>query len=79
MKERTEMGEIKDVLSSLRRGRGVRVCPECGSTDISPITMTGYISQPTYVCNNCGFQSTIFPEVDMADLKGKKEGRREAD
>jgi len=41
--------------------------------------MTGYISQPTYVCNNCGFQSTIFPEVDMAELKGKKEGRREAD
>ncbi len=77
MKGDTQMGEIKDVLSSLRRGRGIKVCPECGSTDISPITMTGYISQPTYVCNKCGFQSTIFPEVDMADLKGEKERRTE--
>lgn len=72
-----QMGEIRDVFASLRRGRGVKVCPECGSTDISPMTMTGYITQPTYVCNKCGFQSTIFPEVEMSDIKGKEEGKKD--
>ncbi|MEJ5293233.1 MAG: hypothetical protein WHS82_06520 [Candidatus Methanosuratincola sp.] len=70
------MVEIKDTIASLRRGRGIKVCPKCGSTDISPITMTGYITQPTYVCNKCGFQSTIFPEVEASDLKGAREERR---
>lgn len=56
---------------------GVKVCPECGSMDVSPRTMTGYISQPTYVCNRCGFQSTVFPEVDMDELKGREEVKKD--
>ncbi len=71
------MADIKDTITSLRRGRGVKVCPKCGSTDISPVTMTGYITQPTYVCNKCGFQSMIFPEVETSDLKGAGEERRD--
>ncbi|MDI9644038.1 MAG: hypothetical protein QFX35_02325 [Candidatus Verstraetearchaeota archaeon] len=66
------MGPIEDfrnTISSLKRGRTAKVCPECGSIDISPLTMTGYITQPSYVCNKCGYQSTIFPELDLKDVK----------
>lgn len=66
------MGGFKDTLSSVSRKKGVKVCPECGSLDVSPVTMTGYITQPMYVCNKCGFQSTIFPEVDIGEIKGRK-------
>jgi len=54
------------VAAAHRRGVGIKICPVCGSTDISAITMTGYITQPAYTCNKCGFQNTIFPEADAA-------------
>jgi predicted RNA-binding Zn-ribbon protein involved in translation (DUF1610 family) len=55
------------VAAAHRRGVGIKICPVCGSTDISAITMTGYITQPAYTCNKCGFQNTIFPEADAAE------------
>jgi len=54
------------VAAAHRRGVGIKICPVCGSTDVSAITMTGYITQPAYTCNKCGFQNTIFPETDTA-------------
>ena len=45
--------------------KGIKVCPNCGSTDILSNTYTGYITQPVYVCNRCGYQNSIFPEVDI--------------
>ncbi len=47
----------------------LKVCPRCGSIDILSNTLTGYITQPIYVCNRCGYQNTIFPEVDVDTLK----------
>ena len=58
---------LKETVAATRRRRvGIKICPVCGSTDISAITMTGYITQPAYTCNKCGFQNTIFPEADNA-------------
>jgi len=41
--------------------------------------MTGYISQPTYVCNSCGFQGNIFLEIEKEkeEEEEKEEGREE--
>lgn len=64
------MKEIKETLSNVKRGHmSVKVCPQCGSTDIISRTMTGYITQPSYTCNNCGFQSSIFPEVALDEIE----------
>ncbi len=61
------MKNLKDTMAAARRRDiGIKVCPVCGSTDISAITMTGYITQPTYTCNKCGFQNTLFPELDTS-------------
>lgn len=59
------MKNLKDTMAAARRREvGIKVCPVCGSTDISAITMTGYITQPEYTCNKCGFHNTLFPELD---------------
>lgn len=64
------MKEIKETLSNVKRGqKSVKVCPQCGSTDIVSRTMTGYITQPSYTCNHCGFQSSIFPEVTLEEIE----------
>lgn len=62
---------LKDTVVAVKRhGVGIKICPVCGSADISAITMTGYITQPAYTCNRCGFQNTIFPEVDAPAKDG---------
>ncbi|MCX8182160.1 MAG: hypothetical protein N3D12_03475 [Candidatus Methanomethyliaceae archaeon] len=67
------MENFKDTLTSLKRRKArPKACPRCGSLDVSVLTMTGYISQPTYLCNNCGFQGNIFLEIEKEDVK--KEG-----
>jgi hypothetical protein len=37
------------------------------------ITTTGYITQNIYVCNDCGFQNSLFLELVKDDGKGKTE------
>jgi predicted RNA-binding Zn-ribbon protein involved in translation (DUF1610 family) len=69
---------LKETLASLKRGKvRPKACPRCGSVDVSVQTMTGYISQPTYVCNSCGFQGNIFLEIEKEKEKEKEEGREE--
>jgi hypothetical protein len=36
------------------------------------LTLTGYVTQPIYSCNRCGFQSYIFLEISK-----EKEGAEE--
>ncbi|MGC8937177.1 MAG: hypothetical protein ACP5KV_07455 [Candidatus Methanomethylicaceae archaeon] len=68
------MENLKETLSSLKRGKvRPKVCPRCGSADVSVLTMTGYISQPMYLCNNCGFQGNLFLEIEK---EAEKEGER---
>ncbi|MCQ5362851.1 MAG: hypothetical protein NO482_05470 [Candidatus Methanomethylicia archaeon] len=74
------MENLKETLASLKRGKvRPKACPRCGSVDVSVQTMTGYISQPTYVCNSCGFQGNIFLEIEKEKEKEKEkeEGREE--
>lgn len=57
---------LRDTVSSLkRRSVALKVCPRCGSADVSVLTFTGFMSQPMYVCNNCSFEGYIFLEVTM--------------
>jgi transposase-like protein len=66
------MTDVKKKSSSLGwKDNCIKVCPRCGSTDILTNTLTGFITQPIYVCNGCGYQNTIFPEVDVDTLKNK--------
>jgi hypothetical protein len=40
------------------------------------ITVTGYITQNIYVCNDCGFQNSIFLELFKDDGKGKLDAEK---
>ena len=72
------MENLKETLASLKRGKiRPKACPRCGSVDVSVHTMTGYISQPTYICNSCGFQGNIFLEIEKEkeEEKGREMGK----
>ena len=65
--------DFRETVSSFKRGGiKLKVCPRCGSADVSVLTLTGYVTQPIYACNNCGFRSNIFLEISK-----DKEGREE--
>lgn len=67
---------FKDTISSFRRvGIRPKVCPKCGSADVSVLTLTGYVTQPIYSCNKCGFQGYIFLEIsrDIKSIEEKSE------
>jgi len=60
----------------------VRICPNCGSLDIEILNVqkqfTFAFGMPTtYKCNNCGFSSYVFPEVDVKDLEKLKEKNKD--
>lgn len=55
----------------------VKVCPECGSKDVTPrgaISRSGY--SPNYICQQCGFQSPLFPEVSPREAKKIRASRK---
>lgn len=61
---------LKETFGALRRKKvEPKACPRCGSTDVSILTLTGYISPPTYLCNKCGFHGTLFLEVEKEEAK----------
>lgn len=63
----------------------VRVCPRCGSHNVkmSRTPLVGYLGYHTpNVCQNCGFTSVFFPEVQLEQAKKievKKWKKPEAD
>ena len=71
---------FRETVSSFKRvGIKLKVCPKCGSADISVLTLTGYVTQPIYSCNRCGFRGNIFLEIskekeEKETEKGKVEG-----
>jgi len=65
--------DFRETISSFKRvGIKLKFCPKCGSADVSVLTLTGYVTQPIYSCNRCGFQSYIFLEISK-----EKEGVEE--
>ena len=53
-----------------------RICPKCESIDVRTddkkgLSFIGGIS-PEYKCNNCGFVSILFPEIEYDEILRKK-------
>jgi hypothetical protein len=43
----------------------VKFCPKClKSTLKSAMNVSGFISQPTFLCTNCGYMGALYIEVD---------------
>lgn len=43
----------------------VKVCPKCGSENIKPDpNKLPQFHAPSYLCLDCGFTSSLFPEID---------------
>jgi predicted RNA-binding Zn-ribbon protein involved in translation (DUF1610 family) len=71
--------DFKETVSSLKRSKtGVRACPACGCVDVSVLTTTGFLTQPIYICNNCGFQNILFLELTLdKDSKEKDDEQQQ--
>lgn len=46
----------------------VRICPRCGSFRATRTFGRKYIS-PYFFCQDCNFESPLFPEIDARDIK----------
>ncbi len=48
----------------------INICPKCRSSDYYIINDNGLITGQNgmYVCNNCGFRGTIFPQIDSDNI-----------
>ena len=51
----------------------IRFCPKCKSNNIDMIA-GGQIGM--WKCSNCGFQSAIFPEIEIDDRKENKKAKK---
>jgi C4-type Zn-finger protein len=61
---------IIEAFKSLKRGKGVLICPKCGSLEISASTpFDGAIFPYRYICLKCGYSSFLFLEASKEDLK----------
>jgi len=48
----------------------IKVCPECHSKEVtSRGAISGRALSPNFVCQTCGFQSAIFPEIKLEDAE----------
>ena len=71
---------LVEVLRNLKRD-GVRpkICPKCGSQRVSFLSKYDlWLFPEQYVCKDCGYQGSLFIELEKDEKKGKKEaeGRR---
>ncbi|MEM2843192.1 MAG: hypothetical protein QXZ53_04865 [Candidatus Bathyarchaeia archaeon] len=61
---------IIEAFKSLKRGKGVLICPKCGSLEVSASTpFDGAIFPYRYICLKCGYSSFLFLEASKEDLK----------
>ncbi|MBI2559417.1 hypothetical protein HYW20_08900 [Candidatus Woesearchaeota archaeon] len=66
----TKKNERRNLIKEERK-KYIKFCPKCNSIDIyqdkSTMQSLGYL--PTkYICNNCGYSSFNFPEIDINEL-----------
>ncbi len=62
----------------MKKIKYINICPECYSSDYYISNDNGLITGQNgmYVCNNCGFRGTIFPQIDPDNIhKLKKTGQ----
>ena len=44
----------------------LKLCPVCGSVRLKKLnSLSGWISQEQYVCEDCGYTGTVFLEVEV--------------
>ena len=50
--------------------KNTNICPKCYSPNYYILNDNGLITgqNGTYVCNNCGFRGTIFPQIDSDNI-----------
>jgi len=60
------MGSFIETLSSLKKGtRAQKVCPRCGSTNVTKSgPFDGWLFPIRYVCRDCGYSGTLVLEVE---------------
>ena len=52
------------------RERFVKICPKCGSKEVANRGMISRTAlSPDYVCQSCGFQGPLFPEIKAEEAK----------
>ncbi|OIO40335.1 hypothetical protein CO154_01380 [Candidatus Pacearchaeota archaeon CG_4_9_14_3_um_filter_31_7] len=55
-----------------KKKKYVKICPKCNSLDVK-IDMQGALVAfglpAIYICNDCGFKSYIFPEIDLNEVE----------
>jgi len=62
-------------LRELRRGRGIQVCPKCGSPQIESASwLDGWVFPNRYVCADCGYSGYIVMELEKEKGKGGRAG-----
>lgn len=63
------------------KNKHTKICPKCASTDVkvdfSNHAAWAYGLNPEYICNNCGYKGTIFPEVEKEKTENYKEEIKE--
>jgi len=60
----TPWGRLDPRIIGLGRGKGVMVCPVCGSTNIIEIGIGSWLAPPLYACEDCGYVGRIIVEVE---------------
>jgi len=61
---KTPWGKLDPRIIGLGRGKGVMVCPVCGSTNIIEIGIGSWLAPPLYACEDCGYVGRIIVEVE---------------
>lgn len=61
------------MIKNPKRETLIRVCPRCGSRDVTSPRI-GRVITLGYLCSNCGFYSVLFPEVGLKEAKKLDKG-----
>lgn len=57
----------------------VKVCPKCGSENVKPdpenVKASVGLSTSSYLCLDCGFTGSLFPEIQKDSSKDSSDGK----
>ncbi|MBI2971601.1 MAG: hypothetical protein HYY37_04265 [Candidatus Aenigmarchaeota archaeon] len=52
----------------------LRICPRCNSPKVSAESFLFFLSG-MYLCQNCGYKSSLFPEIEVKNVMDVKKIR----